>query len=51
MLSALAGSVIGLHKTELIKPQGPWRTAVAFTLLASGFTRLVTDVRQGLKLL
>jgi putative transposase len=25
--NALAESVIGLYKTELIKPQGPWRTA------------------------
>jgi len=25
--NALAESVIGLFKTELIKPQGPWRTA------------------------
>jgi putative transposase len=25
--SALAESVIGLYKTELIKPRGPWRTA------------------------
>ena len=24
--NALAESVIGLYKTELIKPQGPWRT-------------------------
>ena len=24
---ALAESVIGLYKTELIKPRGPWRTA------------------------
>jgi transposase InsO family protein len=25
--NALAGSVIGLYKTGLIKPKGPWRTA------------------------
>jgi len=25
--NALAESVIGLYKTELIKPRGPWRTA------------------------
>jgi putative transposase len=25
--NALAESVIGLFKTELIKPRGPWRTA------------------------
>jgi putative transposase len=25
--NALAESVIGLFKTELVKPQGPWRTA------------------------
>ena len=25
--SALAETVIGLYKTELIKPHGPWRTA------------------------
>jgi putative transposase len=25
--NALAESVIGLYKTELIKPKGPWRTA------------------------
>jgi putative transposase len=25
--NALAESVIGLYKTELIKPNGPWRTA------------------------
>jgi putative transposase len=25
--NALAETVIGLFKTELIKPQGPWRTA------------------------
>jgi putative transposase len=25
--NALAASVIGLYKTELIKPRGPWRTA------------------------
>ena len=25
--NALAESVIGLYKTELIKPSGPWRTA------------------------
>ena len=25
--NALAESVIGLYKTELIKPAGPWRTA------------------------
>jgi putative transposase len=24
--NALAESVIGLYKTELIKPRGPWRT-------------------------
>jgi putative transposase len=30
--NALAESVIGLFKTELIKPRGPWRTAVQVEL-------------------
>jgi hypothetical protein len=33
--NALAESVIGLFKTELIKPRGPWRTAEQVELATS----------------
>ena len=35
--NALAESVIGLYKTELIKPGGPWRTAEQVELATLGY--------------
>jgi putative transposase len=37
--NALAESVIGLFKTELIKPRGPWRTAEQVEIGLFGFQR------------
>jgi putative transposase len=35
--NALAESVIGLFKTELIKPHGPWRTAGEVEIATLGY--------------
>src|SRR3989441_3553095 len=39
--NALAETVMGLYKTELIRPRGPWRTAEQVELATGGMGRLV----------
>ena len=43
--NALAESVIGLFKTELIKPRGPWRTAEQVEIATLEYTDWFTHRR------